>query len=313
MNCPHCGMKLEDFATFCPGCGKIAIPTRKSAVSPDTAPQSDNAPEEKAPKKVAQRLYPPPEAEPAPEPEPEPAPIPEAPPAPVEKKPVPASTKKIQKSNQRLKVLTVIFAVTAAIAVGVAAYVLTSTHGLRVELTKAQTERASALASVESLGKQVAELETSLDSVKQEKNQLSTEVSSLTSQINAMESSVNQSAYDKESAERELAEAQEDVKALSKQITEVQAQLTETEKTLEETEAANEKLQEDYDAMEKKAKGYEDEVGFYDTYVVFVMLNSDTKYYHKYDCEEFTKRNFLAYSTKLAEANGYSPCPKCSG
>ena len=43
------------------------------------------------------------------------------------------------------------------------------------------------------------------------------------------------------------------------------------------------------------------------------MLGSDTKYYHKYDCKNFEKRNFLAYSTKLAEANGYSPCPICCG
>ena len=33
------------------------------------------------------------------------------------------------------------------------------------------------------------------------------------------------------------------------------------------------------------------------------MLGSTDKYYHKYDCPHFTQKNFVAYSTKLAEAN----------
>lgn len=314
MICPHCGTELEDYTTFCSNCGKIVFSTKKPAASSDTAPSSGESTltEDNTPKKVAQRLYPPPEpeapAESQPEPE-EPAPAVEKKAPSVDKKA--PSPKKGPKYNPRLVLLTIIMGIITAVAIGAAVYVVTNTHSLRVELTKAQTERASAQASVESLGKQVAELEAALETVKEERDSLSGEVSSLTSQINAMESSVNQSSYDKETAERELAEAQEDVKALSQQITEVQATLTETETKLAETEEENKQLQEDYDTMKATVKGYEDEVGFYDTYVVFVMLSSDTKYYHKYDCEDFTKRNFLAYSTKLAEANGYSACPKC--
>lgn len=318
MNCTYCGTAVEDFAVFCPVCGKMVLPPKMTA-SPEVPAEET---QEKSAKKTAQRIYPP-RSDDAGEAcfseseiflsleseesgdtalhDQEPS---------IERKP-PVPHKKAAKTNQRLVVLAVVFALIAAIAVGVAVYVGMNTHNLRVELTKAQTERASAQASVESLEKQVTELDTSLSEVKEERDALSLEAADLSTKVNSMESSVNQSAYDKESAERDLADAQEDIKALSQQITDIQTKLNETEDKLSETEAANEQLQLDCEAAEEKAKGYEDEVGFYDTYVVFVMLSSDTKYYHKYDCEDFTKRNFLAYSTKLAEANGYSPCPKC--
>ena len=38
-----------------------------------------------------------------------------------------------------------------------------------------------------------------------------------------------------------------------------------------------------------------------------------TGLYHSYDCEHFTKSKFWAYSRRLAEANGYHPCPLCGG
>jgi septal ring factor EnvC (AmiA/AmiB activator) len=128
-----------------------------------------------------------------------------------------------------------------------------------------------------------------------------------------MESSVNQSEYDKKAAQRELSEAEEELQTLSDSISELQTQLTDAEAALEESQAAQAELQEENDSLTASISAYEDETAFYDSYVVFVMLSSDTKYYHKYDCGTFTKRNFLAYSTKLAEANGYSPCPTCIG
>ena len=45
---------------------------------------------------------------------------------------------------------------------------------------------------------------------------------------------------------------------------------------------------------------------FMDAYVVFVE-NDGTGYYH------FAQTSFWAYSRKLAEANGYTPCPHCFG
>lgn len=310
MICHNCGTELEDYAAFCPTCGKMVIPPKQSpegAASDEIAASAQDKP----PKKVAQRLYPPVEP---------PLAVATAPEPPIEKaatdtaasaKPQRGTAKKAPKYNRRLVIFSVIMAIIAALSIGVAAYVLTDTHGMKVELAKAQTERASAEASVSSLGTQVSELQTTLESVKKERDDYSAEVTALTSQINSMESSVSQSTYDKESAERDLTQAQEDVKALSGQVTELQTQLSQAQGDLTQAQSDMEELQQDYDDLEGDYKAATDEIGFYDTYVVFVMLSSDTKYYHKYDCEDFTKRNFLAYSTKLAEANGYSKCPNC--
>ena len=135
----------------------------------------------------------------------------------------------------------------------------------------------------------------------------------LTGQVGDLETSVNQNEYDKIAAQRDLDEAktalatmQEEKTALEGQLTEAQDALTQTQTDLEDAQAENETLQE-------KNATYQAEVSFYDSYVVFVMLGSTDKYYHKYDCPHFTQKNFVAYSTKLAEANGYIPCPDCVG
>ena len=128
-----------------------------------------------------------------------------------------------------------------------------------------------------------------------------------------MKSSVSQAEYDKAASEKALEEAQTELQSLNESVTNLTTQLTDAQTALEEAQKANETLQSENDTLTKENDAYADEVGFYDTYVVFVMLGSDTKYYHKYDCKNFEKRNFLAYSIKLAEANGYSPCPICCG
>lgn len=101
-----------------------------------------------------------------------------------------------------------------------------------------------------------------------------------------------------------------------------------TQRELEEKNAALEKENEDYgkqlEALEKEKSSLtsrvdtlEDQVSalrtkseFIDRHVVFVE-NDGTKYYHSYDCPRFKKKSYWAYSTNLAVAEGYSPCPDC--
>lgn len=74
-------------------------------------------------------------------------------------------------------------------------------------------------------------------------------------------------------------------------------------------EALNEKLAEleeelqELPALKKKSD-------FIDTHVVFVE-NDGTGYYHSYDCEQFEKQSYWAYSTNLAISEGFTPCPEC--
>ena len=92
-----------------------------------------------------------------------------------------------------------------------------------------------------------------------------------------------------------------------------QSALESAQSELQSTQAENESLAEENDELQEKLDDYEEKVEFYDTHVVFVMVSSADRYYHKYDCANFTKRNFLAYSIRLAESNGYTACPVCLG
>ncbi|MDF2684872.1 MAG: hypothetical protein K0S55_53 [Clostridia bacterium] len=47
-------------------------------------------------------------------------------------------------------------------------------------------------------------------------------------------------------------------------------------------------------------------------YVVFVVDDFDSVYYHTYDCELYKNcKSFWIYSIKAAEGNDYKACPKC--
>lgn len=56
---------------------------------------------------------------------------------------------------------------------------------------------------------------------------------------------------------------------------------------------------------------YEDKwaLEFYDKYAVCV--NSNSKKYHKYGCDDFDESYFWIYNIEAAEQEGYYPCPKC--
>lgn len=306
MNCPICGHKMEPNDAFCSNCGNFSLPlkedrrtvpvvntppgtpTEGSALVDPPAPPKDQEPQ-KAPKKVAERLYPPQEAA-----------APKEGPAP-------------QKPNKSLKVVAIIACLVAAAATAVAVYVMLNTSALRVQLNKAQQESSSAQASLTSLENQVSSLTGDLDTAKTDKQSLSDQIAALETQIADLETTVNQSQYDKDAAQRDLESVQEQLTEAQATQEELQTQLTQAQEDLESAQAENESLTEENESLTAKVSAYESEVSFYNSYVVFVMLNDSDKYYHKYSCSNFTGRNFLAYSTKLAEANGYSPCPVCIG
>ena len=75
--------------------------------------------------------------------------------------------------------------------------------------------------------------------------------------------------------------------------------------TVETLTATNEELASSNRLFLSKSK-------FMDSYVVFVE-NDGSGLYHKYGCDDFAQTSFWAYSRKLAEANGYTPCPHCFG
>lgn len=334
MICPICGFKMGENDAFCSNCGNFALPLKEhdrpvpvfdpppgtptddSAVVP--TPPELQSPAPKQPRKVAERLYPP-QTNPAPlvdlsvfsaQPESD-APHTDfsqdaTPPEPSVFQTPAAPTPAPKKSAKHLKILTIAACCLAVIAIGVAAYVLVSTSSLRAQLNRAQKESFTAQANAAELETQVSALRASLEAARADSQSLGAQVASLQSQLSDMETSVNQSLYDKDSALRQLEEAKTEKEAM-------QAQLTEAQDSLKAAQEDNETLREENETLSQQVTDYQAQVDFYDTYVVFVMLDSTDKYYHRYHCGNFTRRNFLAYSVKLAEANGYAPCPNCYG
>lgn len=315
MDCPICGHKMEETDSFCTNCGHYALPLQSDGrpvpvidPPPDTptdgsavispCPSIPGEPAE-APKKVAERLYPPPEPQNAP-----PVSTPASP---------PEQKKADPKGYRRLKILSVVLALAVLAALAVTVYVLYSTSTLRAQLSKAQKESLTAQSQAAELETQITELTDSLSAAREENANLSTQVADLRSQVSGLETSVNQNEYDKAAAQRDLEEAKSSLAAVQEEKTALEGQLTEAQDALTQAQTDLEAAQTENAALQAENNAYEAEAGFYDSYVVFVMLSSTDKYYHKYDCPHFTQKNFVAYSTKLAEANGYTPCPDCVG
>ena len=299
--------------------------TDMSESDPNTAIASENdhaeEPCEKTPAKKAQRLYPP--EEPVPEADPKAEADPEAE-APVSAKSGEPEQKHHKKGFFALpKTYRVLLFVLLAALIGTACgliYVVANTANMRAQLRRAQSDQTTAVENVAGLETQIADLQTELEEVRAEAAAKADEITTLTSQIASMESSVTQNAYDKESAQRQLEEAQTQITSLNTKISDLETQLSEAQSQLETANTALSAAEEENKTLSSKNSdltaanaALTAETEFYDSYVVFVMTTATDKYYHKYDCPSFTQKSFLAYSTKLAESNGYSPCPTCVG
>ncbi len=138
------------------------------------------------------------------------------------------------------------------------------------------------------------ELERARDSIQS----LEQEIEALEDQLHDSESSVSQSQYDMTSQQQEMDLLSDENATLLEEVTALERQAETLRGQVERLTAAN-------DANSAKAT-------FLDTYVVFVN-NDGSDVYHTYDCPQFTRQSFWAYSRKLAESYGYTPCPSCCG
>lgn len=177
------------------------------------------------------------------------------------------------------------------------AFVLWQYNDLKVERTRLETKEADMLLrekEKDELQLQLDELQAQLDDLNATIADKDEQIKSLTAQLSGSQSSQSQSEYDLTTAQAELERLEEE----NKQLLLLEQDLEEDIKTLTEALTA--------------AQVYEAKAEFMDNYVVFVE-NNGTRVYHTYDCEQFSKSNFWAYSRKLAESNGFSPCSICGG
>jgi len=151
---------------------------------------------------------------------------------------------------------------------------------------------------IENLYDQLEELTAKLDAAQMSLAVKEQEIQDLSTRLANSQSSQNQGAYDLDTAQKEL----ETLELEKQQLTIL----------TEDLENQIERLLEDRESLEDEMADYRTKSDFLDRHVVFVE-NNGTNYYHTYDCKDFTKSNFWAYSRKLAESQNFTPCPTCGG
>lgn len=212
--------------------------------------------------------------------------------------PAPVPSAKVQKSGRGalmtvslLLVLTLGYLAWQYGSIGAAKYKLWSKEK---DLAVRENELATLQATVDDLQQQLDDAHTVIAAK-------DLELEELAQKLSGSQSSQSQASYDLTTKEEEL----------DRLMTENQ-QLADLTDQLEEEAAQLKQEVEDRDKALEAAAQFKTKADFMDSYVVFVE-NNGTGYYHTYDCEDFSRSSFWAYSRKLAESNGYRPCPTCGG
>ena len=111
---------------------------------------------------------------------------------------------------------------------------------------------------------------------------------------------------------RQQAQMQQKIMKMQKELEKATDENAALEEQVTALEKENDRLRADYDTLYAAVDAQSKKLRFMDSYVVFIE-DDGTGNYHRYDCEKFSKKNFWAYSRKLAERQGYTPCAQCFG
>ena len=181
-------------------------------------------------------------------------------------------------------------------------------NDIRVQRTRLETKEADLLLrekEKEDMELELESLQQQLQSVQTALGEKDSEINDLKKELSGSQSSQSQSEYDLSNALAQMSRIEEENKALLLLEEELEETIQSLTDELAESTAALEEEKENAEKYKTKAE-------FMDKYVVFVE-NNNSKVYHTYDCEKFTRSNFWAYSRKLAESNGFGPCSVCGG
>ena len=223
-----------------------------------------------------------------------------------ETKPLPRldakSTAKKPASNsspKRSRKATVAIVLLSLMLAGSLAYIGLNVGSLAVQRARLRTRDADLTLREQ----EVADLEAERDSLQQQLDtanatlkDLESEISTLKSQLNQSQGANSQAQYDMTSQKQELDKLSQENAELLSTVEDLEGNITQLDTQISQLQSLNAVTSE--------------KANFLDTYVVFVN-NDGSKLYHKYDCPNFNQGSFWAYSRKLAESNGYDPCPNC--
>lgn len=204
----------------------------------------------------------------------------------------PAAVKERKQKQKKHTGLKLAFALVSILLVLVVGFVAWQYEDIQMERTRLETKEADLLLrekEKEELTQELEQANTRLEELQQTLAEQEAEIQNLQAQSEA-----SQIPPDPLTDWSELARLEEENKQLLLLEEELEAQIKTLTATLEETKTHREKA------------------AFLDQYVVFVVDNG-SNVYHTYDCARFSKKNFWAYSRKLAENKGYEPCSTCGG
>ena len=271
VNCIKCGREIPEGELFCTDCS--LAPARKEPVRPVAVRQ---------PRK----------------------PVKPAVPRAVPKRPVRKRSVDPGKKRSAGRVITIVLlSLLLALSTG---YIVLSHNRLSQERSRLRTREADLQVrenEIDDLEREREAAVQQLEASRETERELRDNIERLNRQLNDSEGSVSQAQYDISSQQQELdrlqAENLELVEAadeLDRQIKDLTGRVTSLTSQVTALNISNEALTE--------------KVNFMDRYVVFVN-NDGSKLYHSYGCRAFSRQNFWAYSRKLAESSGFSPCPDC--
>ena len=282
MNCIKCGREIPDGELFCVACSMAPDPPEparpaKGAQKPKAAarPQAKAAePKTTAPKTAARNAGARPQtgARAAAQPE---------------------------RRGRTSKKLVAALVIVCLLLAGAVAYIAVNQGQIVLARRQLRTKEADLLlreTSLEELQSTRDTLTQQLEEAKGSIAELEAQIEDLEQQLSESQNSVSQSQYDMTSQQQEMDLLTQENAELLSQVEGLESDLAKANSQVSQLTAAN--------------ATYSAKANFMDTYVVFVN-NDGTKLYHTYDCSEFKRDSFWAYSRKLAESNGYSPCSKC--
>ena len=195
-------------------------------------------------------------------------------------------------------VLTIVACVLAVLGIGLAAWQFAGTTRRQRSLRVWEENLSERERQLDTLQTQIDDLTQELQEAEDNASAQARQIEELLNSVSSAQSSANQSQYDLTEQQKELAQAVEEKAALKEQAASLEDELN--------------ALQTEYETLESRYARQQEKVKFMDSYVVFVEDDGTGKY-HRYDCAKFLKKNFWAYSRKLAEKQGYSPCSDCFG
>ena len=137
--------------------------------------------------------------------------------------------------------------------------------------------------------------------------------SSLSDDIEELEAENKTLTEGKTALEKEKATLTEEKAALEKQIADLSAELQALKDSGAAATTTIADLQNQLTEKQNELAAVTERLNFYEKYVVIVYTEDNNNLYHTYGCENHgaNSTRFLAFNTKLAESEGYSPCPYC--